>query len=299
MKNHPTILLPQVLEYSILTFNTNNKDISKIIPLFSDHLSAHTLIINLQEAFNYVNNSAPLITALKNTFHNHTIICKEQLCGVLTIILSKSPDKDIKVLKLGLSIFYLPIKGFIAIKYNNIIFINCHLKPHANNNHIRMKMIDSMFRSVKTYFKEFAGIVLAGDLNFRITHNEITEKLLYERDFEKLREFDEGLEFLQKYNFKEGTIRFNPTFKIDNFKYNLKRFPGWCDRIFYGFNSYVEINEYKCVDTVCSDHIPVVSRIKVVIGDDKYRLKCKSDCNLVRKVLLGSIYSKIYQYCAG
>lgn len=282
------------MEYTILTFNTNNQDISEHVHVLLNNIETDTVFIFLQEVYSPMSNIEKIKKSIKKALPSHQLIISERIFGIVSFLLTKTNEKKINTLRIGLGPFYLPNKGFIAIKYNNIIFINCHLKPHENNNHQRLQMIQSIFNSIKTFFKDFDGVVLSGDVNFRIKRNEETEKLLKDKNFKALKNYDEGQDFLKLYNFKEDEVRFNPTYKFINNNYSAKRFPSWCDRVFHNFEE-IEIKEYVSLDISISDHMPVICKFKIIDNtiNNNFPITTKEK-NIQTKIILTDFYSKMY-----
>lgn len=84
------------------------------------------------------------------------------------------------------------------------------------------------------------------------------------------------------HGFKEGTISFMPTFKVDRQKghsYNPRRLPAWCDRVLWKStlpSREAQVLDYYSVPEVSSsDHKPVAALFKVPTSIDSVRKNCK------------------------
>jgi hypothetical protein len=116
-----------------------------------------------------------------------------------------------------------------------------------------------------------------GDFNYRINLKyENCIKEIEKKNFEELLKNDQLLIEKQNFNifngFKEGVIKFLPSYKFDigtNFydTSEKKRIPAYTDRIFYKDNDDIEILTYDSyLEIKNSDHKPVIATFEVIVS---------------------------------
>lgn len=172
-------------------------------------------------------------------------------------------------------------KGAVSLRFNykgsSICLTNCHLTPHDNHLAYRVTNYHSITKSQK-FAKEKIATILDhdlvfwfGDLNFRLdTKSNFTAKdiadLVSNGDLKPLLEHDELRQTISEkaaFNgFSEAAITFKPTYKflVNTGDYDLKRRPGWTDRILYRTfdGSLLACRNYSSQPEVdISDHKPV------------------------------------------
>ena len=169
-------------------------------------------------------------------------------------------------------------KGAVGIWFNfyniNIMFINSHLAANKKFSEKRNDNLEYIMQNMNPHYLNLDFIVFMGDLNYRL-NNALININDIKINYLKYLEFDQ-LTFERKkiksvLGFKEGKIKFLPTFKYknntDEFEYdNINKQPAWTDRILYikretSFNVFdVEQKEYNSMQNVLmSDHKPVYS----------------------------------------
>ncbi|ODV79053.1 DNase I-like protein [Suhomyces tanzawaensis NRRL Y-17324] len=118
-------------------------------------------------------------------------------------------------------------------------------------------------------------IIWFGDLNYRISMtNDQCRSLIEHGAFDELLAVDQlNQEMTQKgafYGFKEGRIKFYPTYKFDKGTSNYdssekQRVPSWTDRILFksarGINDLKQLNYNSVMSITLSDHKPVFSTL--------------------------------------
>jgi len=216
-------------------------------------------------------------------------------------------------------------KGGVAISFTvqDLVlgFVNSHLAAHQPKAKRRNKDVKDILGGVK--FGPWQGdaihnchhVFYMGDLNYRVDYGDQGDEespspeqhaemvgLVSEGNLDPLlkgdqllREKKEGCVF---YNWKEGDIKFRPTFKVkvgEDLTYNIKRSPAWCDRVLYRSNPQHEKNNIRlleydsCEQLLTSDHKPVYALFKVAPLDiasatDSQRGQCS--------ILFYDIYGK-------
>ncbi|KAM0676907.1 Synaptojanin-2 [Binucleata daphniae] len=272
------------MNLAIITYNIHNtrKILNNIESIF-DNIpeSTNIIFITLQEVYNPYGRYQDLINVCQHRYPNHNIIY-ERLWGLLSLVITKFQVED--KLKIGLGYFGLPNKGFIAIQIYDILLIGCHLCAGDNNMANRMESIDYIFKTTGKYFKNVNTTVFAGDMNFRMKNdkklkNEIQN--MEHGDTEKISELlkkSDDKQFIKKYRkFVEKEIKFLPTYKFKDNKYDDKRMPSWCDRIYIKSDNEFEIKEYKSLDILISDHKPVFAIAEVQFYRTCYRNKANQN----------------------
>lgn len=182
-------------------------------------------------------------------------------------------------------------KGGIAVSFdfsNSLICLICsHLAAGHSNVEERHQNYKTISKGI-VFFKhkkvrDHDAVIWLGDFNFRINLPiDEVKRLIEERDFQKLFEFDqlnkqmadgESFPF-----FDEKEITFPPTYKFDN---NTKvydtsekqRVPAWTDRILsLSTNKILKQDVYDCEENIIfSDHRPVYSifTASVEVVDEK------------------------------
>ncbi len=197
--------------------------------------------------------------------------------------------------------------GFIANKGANYIwfqlfnikflFINCHLSAFKNQHSVRIqhynKIINNInitngnqiFNTLNIYkgldvINKFDVCVFLGDFNSRSEISlEDSQKLSYDKSINSqvlhLDQWNNSIKNgeINMDNFKENTIEFEPTYKVENvsgckYKNDTEdHIPSYTDRIFYN----IKLENYKCdnykslSEVSFSDHKPVILSITLNI----------------------------------
>lgn len=133
-------------------------------------------------------------------------------------------------------------------------------------------------------------ILWFGDLNYRIDlPNNACRELVENGAFDELIAVDQlNHEFVQKgafHGFKEGVVKFYPTYKFDKGTSNYdtsekQRVPSWTDRVLYktakGVESMKQLNYSSLMEIYASDHKPVFStfesKVEFIDEDKKSKL---------------------------
>ena len=188
--------------------------------------------------------------------------------GIVIMIFVKKPllcyirDVETSTFRTGLGGLW-GNKGATSIRFLlgglNLVFTNCHLVPHNENNERRVQELHDIIT-----YSNFSGqqqedlilldydvMVLFGDLNFRLEgkeHEEILQ-LVSKKDYKSLLKIDQLLLEQVKghtspsylYQFMEMQLDFIPTYKYepgtDEFHDGGKsRAPAWTDRVLWYIN---------------------------------------------------------------
>lgn len=176
----------------------------------------------------------------------------------------------------------------ITLKFwdTSMCFVNCHFAAHvgqceARNGNYR-EIVGNMRVGLQNMdiLNQFHHVFWMGDLNYRLdfedkqlnpqtTHWSQVVEQIEQDNFLSLLQFDELHKEQEAgrvlHLFKEGEIKFPPTFKMKRDleeEYDQKRMPAWCDRILWsslpGCN--VELLSYNSVRSIStSDHKPVAA----------------------------------------
>ncbi|KAK3084249.1 hypothetical protein FSP39_010688, partial [Pinctada imbricata] len=179
-------------------------------------------------------------------------------------------------------------KGGVSVRFEvngtKVIFVNCHLAAHRNNVKERLEDYDTILAT--QFFKDndtdnildHDMVFWLGDLNFRVDDfsREEVESHIAKKLYDPLLEKDQLLDCMKKelilVNFKEGHIKFPPTYKFDKGtdiydSSQQRRVPAWCDRIlwnvdeatFVNVDITVEQTRYtSLIEYTDSDHKPVI-----------------------------------------
>lgn len=137
--------------------------------------------------------------------------------------------------------------------------------------------------------KDHDHIIWFGDLNYRVSlPNDQCRYFIENGAFDELTAVDQlNQEMTRKgafYGFKEGAIKFYPTYKFDKGTSNYdssekQRIPSWTDRVLYmtskGVDPIKQLNYNSCMNIVVSDHKPVYSTLKsrVKFVDEEKKIK--------------------------
>ena len=158
------------------------------------------------------------------------------------------------------------------------MFINSHLASNYKCPEKRNNNFEYIMTNMNDNIKNIDFLIFMGDLNYRLNAQSVDIKNI-KNDYLNLLICDQ-LTFERKkiksvLGFKEGKIKFLPTFKYknntDEFEYdNINKQPAWTDRILYikretSFNVFdVEQKEYNSMQNVLmSDHRPVYSYFNI------------------------------------
>jgi len=190
---------------------------------------------------------------------------------------------------------YFGNKGGVAVRLNfhntSICFVNSHLAAHLAEverrnqdfQDIMSRLVFANFNPVKN-IKDHDMVYWVGDLNYRLNDLDADEvKALVERDMQNLQTYDQL--FQQKKmrkvfdRFKEGLIRFRPTYRYDvgtdNWDSSEKgRAPAWTDRILWKGERITQLTYRSHPQLKVSDHKPVTAAFRAgirVVDQVKYR----------------------------
>ena len=159
-------------------------------------------------------------------------------------------------------------------------FIVSHLAAHIKNVAARNTDYLQILKSIKNFYL-FDYVFWCGDLNYRINsdYNTVIDMIsrknwnyLLKRDQLKHEQLKKCI-FL---DFKEGEIKFAPTYKIKDDEYDTLRIPSWCDRILYKTAEKIKQPIYNSnfESGNISDHRPVYSVFTIPIKSEKiYKVK--------------------------
>lgn len=204
----------------------------------------------------------------------------------------------------------IPNKGgvCIALKFwdTSLCFVNCHLAAHegqceARNGNYR-EIVGNMRINDQNIdiLNQFHHVFWFGDLNYRLDLGAAEERLvapettigdavvqkIQQNECNSLLEFDELHKEQEAkrvlFSFKEGGIKFPPTFKMKKETedvYDTKRVPAWCDRVLWSSFPGCTVDQlsYTSAPSVLSsDHKPVAA----TFGVTAYALPCNYVENL-------------------
>ncbi|ODV93918.1 hypothetical protein PACTADRAFT_4815 [Pachysolen tannophilus NRRL Y-2460] len=145
--------------------------------------------------------------------------------------------------------------------------------PTSSSNNTEKEKLNVQESDVKDSSKDTTDsiIFVCGDLNYRIFLERTTID-------EYLDNNDEGIDKMLKFDglsqekqggkifldFKEGPIKFKPTYKFKSLDYDLTRSPAYTDRILYTDHEKLDQTNYNSImDFNSSDHKPVVADFKL------------------------------------
>ena len=164
----------------------------------------------------------------------------------------------------------IPNKGAVAISFeigkHRILSIGCHL---ASGNGNLSERNEGIWRILNQIPDTFDWVTIFGDLNYRIQGDTKQVKILIEeKERSVLLKMDELTEQMRVGNIpvemKEGEIRFQPTYKLNQGIYDDNRVPSWTDRILYKANgNQVKQKSYSSIPNIYSDHFPVFSQFTI------------------------------------
>jgi len=192
-----------------------------------------------------------------------------------------------------LNLFFFNNKGSISYRFGlygcSLVFVNCHLTPHDHQLQERVEDYKQILTTQEFSIPETSNILFHdyvfwfGDLNFRLgcsrTSEEIVE-LISAGSFAPLLKDDQLVHVQQSGDafseLREPPIVFPPTYKFEKGfdSYDMKRRPGWTDRILYQVNANVydnvtlqaEASNYKShIKYRVSDHRPVSAHFKIKV----------------------------------
>jgi inositol-1,4,5-trisphosphate 5-phosphatase len=277
------------LNLNVLTWN-----VAGVMPTLEDiqslfHSESHgedvlnttdILAVGLQEA--YPNVQDALVAAIPVVGHDQLVddfstvlnasdfvrLSYSRIVGIVIMIFVKRPllcyiqDVDTATYRTGLGGFW-GNKGATSIRFMlgrelNVVFTNCHLVPHNENNEKRiMELHDILLYStfsnqVYTTILQHDVVVLFGDLNFRLEGNEYDhvvstlangdQKSLIKADQLYLEQLKGSSSPSHLHRFMEMELEFAPTYKFepgtDQYQNAGKgRAPAWTDRVLWYINS--------------------------------------------------------------
>lgn len=189
-------------------------------------------------------------------------------------------------------------KGACAVRFEygltSFVMLTSHLAAGVNATTERHNDYQTILQGLKftrNYaIKDHDHILWFGDLNYRISmQNEQCRYLIESGAFDELFQADQlNQEYISKgafYGFKEGSIKFYPTYKFDKRTSNYdtsekQRVPSWTDRVLYKSSRDVDplkqLNYNSVMGILLSDHKPVYStfncRVKFVDENKKLEM---------------------------
>jgi endonuclease/exonuclease/phosphatase family metal-dependent hydrolase len=244
---------------SVLTWNTNNR--RNVVDSLQTMLSAATsdvIFISLQEHYD---RRSRLTQVLRKALPSYYLVSSSRIAGLWTLIFSRIAY-DAETVRLGMGRLLLK-KGAIITRVSSAVFVSCHLAPHSGNGLARLEQIQSVLEVIRARksFGEARSIVIAGDVNFRIS------KRLNAQPYSELAKYDEALRFMKAYrSFQEAEITCRPTYKYINDTDMLDecRIPSWCDRVFVATTQALRFSGYRSAqDVLVSDHKPVICHLEI------------------------------------
>ena len=163
----------------------------------------------------------------------------------------------------------VPNKGGIGISFvlnsKQFLIIGCHLAAGegkvSDRNEGLMRITQGLERG-----NTFDCVLLFGDLNYRILGKwaEINDLIGNKERLVLLKKDELKLEMRSgrtAFGFKEGDIKFQPTYKLAKGLYDRKRLPSWTDRVLIKDNANLLTQEsYSIIPNTYSDHYPVFSQ---------------------------------------
>ncbi|KAL2651579.1 hypothetical protein R1flu_019707 [Riccia fluitans] len=184
-------------------------------------------------------------------------------------------------------------KGGVCIAFKfwdtSLCFVNSHFAAHAGQCEAR----NSNYREIAGQLRvgiptmdilnQYHHVFWFGDLNYRLDFSSLSGKPLtpdrefwkelvrkiHDGDYGNLLKFDELQKEIQEsrvlHGFKEGQIKFPPTFKMQKETedgYDQKRMPAWCDRVLWRNLPGCSIKQksyFSAPKLTTSDHKPVAA----------------------------------------
>ncbi|KAL3700164.1 hypothetical protein R1sor_018186 [Riccia sorocarpa] len=184
-------------------------------------------------------------------------------------------------------------KGGVCIAFKfwdtSLCFVNSHFAAHVgqcgarNSNYREIAGQLRVGMPTMDILNQYHHVFWFGDLNYRLDFSSLTSKpLTPDREFWKevvkkiqagedlrLLKFDELQKEIQEsrvlHGFKEGEIKFPPTFKMQKETeggYDQKRMPAWCDRVLWRNLPGCSIEQksyFSAPKLTTSDHKPVAA----------------------------------------
>jgi len=256
--------------------------------------------------------------AVKDSLHpltTYTLVRHVRLVGMLLIIYSRTEVaqqiSNVSVDTVGTGIMgKLGNKGGVGVRLrfhaSDVCFVNSHLAAHVEEferrnqdyGDINARMNFSFFERQESEsvpfgalkIKDHDSIFWLGDLNYRLGNldtNEVKD-LLRENDFPELQKNDQF--FQQRHQrkvfvgFKEGEIKFQPTYKYDpgtnTWDSSEKaRPPAWTDRILWLGHTITQSQYRSHMQLMVSDHKPVsaIFDVGIKVIDKSKRQKIREE----------------------
>lgn len=203
------------------------------------------------------------------------LIAGESLGGTHQMLVSHETltplIKNIQISTITTGFFnVIPNKGAVAFSFelgkHRILSIGCHLASGAGNLSERNEGIRRILGQIPD---SFDWVVVYGDMNYRIQGDvKQVKSLIEEKERSVLLKMDELIEQMRIGNIpvemKEGEIRFQPTYKLNQGIYDDNRAPSWTDRIMYKTNgNLIRQMSYSSIPNIYSDHFPVFSQFTI------------------------------------
>ncbi|XP_028418102.1 inositol polyphosphate 5-phosphatase OCRL-1-like [Dendronephthya gigantea] len=232
-----------------------------------------------------------------NGVGNYEKVQSVRLVGMLLVVFIKAEYynyiQEVDTRDVGTGIMgMMGNKGGVAVRFRlfntTVCFVNSHLAAHQEeverrNQDYRDIMARLTFPRNSLSITDHDVVFWFGDLNYRIDlPNEDVRKSIDEVEYEYLLEHDQLIKQMRNEKcfqmFKEGWIRFQPTYKYnpgtDNWDSEKDRIPAWCDRVLWwtsGNNSVQQMAYTSCHQLKLSDHKPVhaLFNVNVKVVDKK------------------------------
>jgi len=182
----------------------------------------------------------------------------------------------------------------LRIAKTSLLFVNCHLASGQKQEKRRNEDFEAIFKGLElpksrvaqekkakqksNVVERFDAIFWSGDFNYRVNQTkDTTIQFLKEQKFNILLEQDQFI--IERpnnrvlNNFKEGEIKFLPTYKYQpgsqSFDNKKNRTPSWTDRIIYYNNAekatLSQMNYESFQSITLSDHRPVFSQFTLTL----------------------------------
>lgn len=192
----------------------------------------------------------PFKQAVARLFDEHFALREVAVVGSTALMIWTTYEPlNISIASISFGLGWSSLKGAIAIKLNDIVFVSAHLA--AGDGRLYDRNRDCALVASQLHFPDGSGIYSGyslfffGDLNYRASEEGVDELEIERKQGRTLWGLD------------EAQIEFKPTYKLipNSTAYNTKRIPSWCDRILY-YNAYPL--KYEAVFSYRnSDHRPV------------------------------------------
>lgn len=168
----------------------------------------------------------------------------------------------------------VPNKGGVGISFvlnsKTFLVVGCHLAAGEGNVVERNEGFARILQGLEGN-RVYDCVFVFGDLNYRIfgRWKEISDLIDHQERLVLLKKDELSSEMRNgrtAFGFKEGEIKFQPTYKLNKGKYAKNRTPSWTDRILFKDNQGILTQKtYSSVPNTYSDHFPVFSQFTLQI----------------------------------